>query len=287
MADARGHAHPRAAFHGQSRRRPSSTASSSAARRTGASSPMTPPPARSSGRQKIRQTAGRDGAGRADRVERHGLRRQCRRRHQRRQGPHVRARRRHRQDRVGNLPRSRSPTPRTETPSGTEKVTEADLAEQVRHADHRRRDLDLLLARRARPVCSTCRAAIRRPISSRALRPGHNLLAGSVVVLDAKTGALRQRIYSLVPEDFHDWDISATPALFTTKGGALRHGRTGKNGAALRLSISTPASALFETAVTTRSNIDRAADQEGHHLLPRRIAAARSGTARPTAPTPT
>ena len=44
------------------------------------------------------------------------------------------------------------------------------------------------------------------------MRPGRNLFANSVVVLDARTGAYR-RHFELVPEDFHDWDVSAAPTL--------------------------------------------------------------------------
>jgi alcohol dehydrogenase (cytochrome c) len=40
------------------------------------------------------------------------------------------------------------------------------------------------------------------------MRPGANLFANSVVVLDAKTGEYR-RHFSLVPEDFHDWDVAS------------------------------------------------------------------------------
>ena len=50
------------------------------------------------------------------------------------------------------------------------------------------------------------------------LRPGSNLFANSVVVLDARTGAYRRNV-PLVLEDFHDWDVSATPVLFTSRAG--------------------------------------------------------------------
>ena len=47
-------------------------------------------------------------------------------------------------------------------------------------------------------------------------RPGANLFTGSVVVLDARTGALRTW-YQLVPHDVHDWDQAAAPTLVTTR----------------------------------------------------------------------
>ena len=50
------------------------------------------------------------------------------------------------------------------------------------------------------------------------LRKGSNLFTNSVVVLDAKTGQYRQH-FSLVPDDFHDWDVSAAPTLFTARNG--------------------------------------------------------------------
>ena len=49
-------------------------------------------------------------------------------------------------------------------------------------------------------------------------REGENLYTGSVVVLDAKTGAYKNH-YKIVPRDWHDWDVSNPPALFQTTGG--------------------------------------------------------------------
>ncbi len=50
------------------------------------------------------------------------------------------------------------------------------------------------------------------------LREGSNLYSGSVVVLDAKTGAYKSHI-KIVPKDWHDWDVSSAPALVRTAGG--------------------------------------------------------------------
>ena len=50
------------------------------------------------------------------------------------------------------------------------------------------------------------------------LRRGSNLFTNSVIVLDAKTGEYRAH-YSLVRDDFHDWDVSAAPILFTARNG--------------------------------------------------------------------
>src|SRR5271168_2887239 len=43
-------------------------------------------------------------------------------------------------------------------------------------------------------------------------RPGENLYSGSVVVLDAKTGAYRNH-FKIVPKDWHDWDVSSAPVI--------------------------------------------------------------------------
>jgi alcohol dehydrogenase (cytochrome c) len=50
------------------------------------------------------------------------------------------------------------------------------------------------------------------------LRGGANLYTGSVVVLDARTGAYHTH-FKLVPKDWHDWDVSSAPALVTTASG--------------------------------------------------------------------
>lgn len=49
-------------------------------------------------------------------------------------------------------------------------------------------------------------------------REGSNLYSGSVVVLDAKTGAYKSHI-KIVPVDWHDWDVSSAPAIIRTVGG--------------------------------------------------------------------
>jgi alcohol dehydrogenase (cytochrome c) len=56
------------------------------------------------------------------------------------------------------------------------------------------------------------------PDFAQGLRKGTNLLTGSVVILDAKTGAYRGD-FKLVPIDWHDWDVSSAPALIRTAGG--------------------------------------------------------------------
>jgi alcohol dehydrogenase (cytochrome c) len=56
------------------------------------------------------------------------------------------------------------------------------------------------------------------PDYDNSVRQGDNLFTGSVVVLDAKTGAYKNH-FQLVPRDWHDWDVSNPPILIRTRGG--------------------------------------------------------------------
>jgi alcohol dehydrogenase (cytochrome c) len=56
------------------------------------------------------------------------------------------------------------------------------------------------------------------PDYDNSVRQGDNLFTGSVVVLDARTGAYKNH-FQLVPRDWHDWDVSNPPALIKTRGG--------------------------------------------------------------------
>jgi alcohol dehydrogenase (cytochrome c) len=67
------------------------------------------------------------------------------------------------------------------------------------------------------------------PDFARELRPGVNPYAGTLIALDAKTGAVRMT-YPLVQRDYHDWDVSAAPAVFTTRGGVKIAAEAIKNG---------------------------------------------------------
>jgi alcohol dehydrogenase (cytochrome c) len=50
------------------------------------------------------------------------------------------------------------------------------------------------------------------------LRPGDNLYTDSLVALDATSG--RMLAYNqLVKHDFHDWDVSDSGAIFTSRAG--------------------------------------------------------------------
>jgi hypothetical protein len=60
-------------------------------------------------------------------------------------------------------------------------------------------------------------------------RPGQNLYANSIIALDAKTGRFLGYIQTSI-SDFHDWDVSAAPTVFTTRGGKPMLAVAGKDG---------------------------------------------------------
>lgn len=84
------------------------------------------------------------------------------------------------------------------------------------------------------------------------MRPGQNLFANSVVVLDARTGEYR-RHFAVVPEDFHDWDMSATPTLVRTRGNRALLAAAPKDGNLYGFDLGSGVR-LYQTAVTTQSN---------------------------------
>jgi alcohol dehydrogenase (cytochrome c) len=97
-------------------------------------------------------------------------------------------------------------------------------------------------------------------------RPGTNLYTGSIVVLDAKTGALRTW-YQLAPHDVHDWDVAATPALITTKQGSRRAMAAGKDGNLAAIDIGA-GKILWKTPVSRMENVDAPLTVAGTHFCP-------------------
>jgi alcohol dehydrogenase (cytochrome c) len=97
-------------------------------------------------------------------------------------------------------------------------------------------------------------------------RPGLNLYTGSVIVLDAKTGALR-KYYQLVPHDYHDWDQAATPALVTTKAGRRRAMAGGKDGYLHAIDIAM-GKVVWKTPVTSIVNAEAPLTPEGTFFCP-------------------
>jgi alcohol dehydrogenase (cytochrome c) len=98
------------------------------------------------------------------------------------------------------------------------------------------------------------------------MRPGDNLFTNSVVVLDARTGAYR-RHFSLVPEDFHDWDVSAAPTLVRTRGGRHLMAATPKDGLLYGHDLAT-GQRLYQTAITRRENTEAPLTAAGTHFCP-------------------
>jgi alcohol dehydrogenase (cytochrome c) len=98
-----------------------------------------------------------------------------------------------------------------------------------------------------------------------ALHPGDNLYTTSVVGLDAKTGKLLGYVQP-VKQDFHDWDMTAAPALIHTRGGRILAAAAGKDGvlyAIDRSQVATgktagdPLKIVFATPVTTHLNVKK------------------------------
>jgi alcohol dehydrogenase (cytochrome c) len=86
------------------------------------------------------------------------------------------------------------------------------------------------------------------------LREGENLYSGSIVVLDAKTGDYKNH-FKLVLKDWHDWDVSNTPALIQTKGGKQLLSVAPKDGYLYGIDLATNA-ILYRTPVTRIENAD-------------------------------
>ena len=94
-----------------------------------------------------------------------------------------------------------------------------------------------------------------------ALHPGDNLYTTSVIALDAKTGKL-VRYVQPVKNDYHDWDMTAPPALIRTRAGRSIAAAAGKDGVLYGIDRgnlrggSGPLKIRYATPVTTRSNVN-------------------------------
>ena len=97
-------------------------------------------------------------------------------------------------------------------------------------------------------------------------RTGANLYTNSVVVLDTKSGALRA-YYQIVPHDYHDWDLTASPVLLTTKSGQRRVMAAGKDGFLTAIDPNAQR-VLWKAPVTTIENIEAPLTPEGTHVCP-------------------
>ena len=86
------------------------------------------------------------------------------------------------------------------------------------------------------------------------IRGGENLFTGSIVVLDAKTGAYRRHI-GLVPADRHDWDVASPPSLFETSGGKKLMAEAPKDGYLYGVDPARGA-IIYRVPVTTFENVE-------------------------------
>ena len=129
------------------------------------------------------------------------------------------------------------------------------------------------------------------------LREGANLMTNSITVLDAQTGEY-VRHHLMVPEDFHDWDASAAPAIVTTaagvrtvlagakdgnlhafedvaaapEGGQAEVGGTGATSEAApgggQVASAVPPNKRYTRAVTTMLNVDAPLGPQGTYFCP-------------------
>lgn len=88
------------------------------------------------------------------------------------------------------------------------------------------------------------------------LRDGANLYANSLIALDARTGRFRDYVQVVDGRrDWHDWDVSATPALIRTRGGRAMLALAGKDGQLHGIDPA-PMRIVWSVPTTTRENID-------------------------------
>jgi alcohol dehydrogenase (cytochrome c) len=92
------------------------------------------------------------------------------------------------------------------------------------------------------------------PDYDNSVREGDNLFTGSVVVLDAKTGAYKNH-FQLVPRDWHDWDVSNPPALIKTRGGKRLMAVAPKDGHLYGFDLADN-KLLYRTPVTRIENVE-------------------------------
>ena len=89
------------------------------------------------------------------------------------------------------------------------------------------------------------------------LREGANLYTNTLLALDARTGRLVDFVQVLDGRlDWHDWDVSATPALVTTRRGTKLLAIAGKDGQLHGIGAESPMKIMWSVPVTTRENVE-------------------------------
>ena len=102
------------------------------------------------------------------------------------------------------------------------------------------------------------------PDFDNSVRQGDNLFTGSVVVLDARTGAYKHH-FQLAPRDWHDWDVSNPPILIKTSGGKRLMAVSPKDGHLYGFDLADN-KLLYRTPVTRIENAEEpfAVDKDVH-----------------------
>jgi len=102
------------------------------------------------------------------------------------------------------------------------------------------------------------------PDYDNSVRQGDNLFTGSVVVLDARTGAYKNH-FQLVPRDWHDWDVSNPPILIKTRGGKRLMAVSPKDGHLYGFDLADN-KLVYRTPVTRIENVEEpfAVDKDVH-----------------------
>ena len=85
-------------------------------------------------------------------------------------------------------------------------------------------------------------------------------------MLDTSTGELRGH-HQFVKNDFHDWDIAASPCLFTSRSGKKMVAVAGKNGYLYGLDRDLK-NVMYRVPVTRIENVDAPITKEGTRFLP-------------------
>jgi alcohol dehydrogenase (cytochrome c) len=104
------------------------------------------------------------------------------------------------------------------------------------------------------------------PDFNKEARPGENLFANSILILDAKTGAY-QRHFQLVKRDFHDWDVSTPPALFLSNKGHRMLAEAPKDGHLYLIDLNA-GKQIYRKPVTTIANVDAPMTSKGTRFCP-------------------
>ncbi|MFM1885404.1 MAG: hypothetical protein RL026_561 [Pseudomonadota bacterium] len=104
------------------------------------------------------------------------------------------------------------------------------------------------------------------PDIDKAYRPGANLFTNSIIVLDARTGALRWW-YQASPADWMDLDLAAAPVLYRASGVRDLMVFGGKDGHVTAVDRDTR-KAVFRTPVTTVEPIPEMPSREGRRMCP-------------------